>query len=153
MPITLKDDIVVELALLQKNGIITTLPFSKNAIPIIEQRKQSGKLLLLVDLRELNTLSADNYIMNNHPVSILTDAAQHMAVKNLFCKLHCSQAYHCLQMTDQQSIKLFAFNFASRTFAYRRMAQGLSRSLLPFRSFIRGISRPSHQNRSMCSKR
>ena len=40
-------------------------------------------------------------------------------------------------MTDQQSIELLAFNFASRTFAYRRLAQGLSRSLSAFSSFIR----------------
>ena len=60
-----------------------------------------------------------------------------MAGKNLFCKLDCSQAYHCLQMADQQSIELLAFNFASRTFAYRRLAQGLSRSLSAFSSFIR----------------
>ena len=40
-------------------------------------------------------------------------------------------------MTDQQSIELLAFNFASRTFAYRRLAQGLSRSLSAFSSFKR----------------
>ena len=60
-----------------------------------------------------------------------------MAGKNLFCKLDCSQAYHCLQMADQQSIELLPFNFASRTFAYRSLAQGLRRSLSAFSSFIR----------------
>ena len=132
-PINLKDDILVE----HKYGIITTLPFSKYASPIFAQRKPNGKLRLLLDLRKINTLIADDYINNNHPVSTLTDAAQHMAGKNLFCKLDCSQAYHCLQMADQQSIELLAFNFASRTFAYRRLAQGLSRSLPAFSSFIR----------------
>ena len=136
-PINLKDDILVELALLHKYGIIITLRFSKYASPIFAQRKPNGELRLLVDLRKINTLIADDYINNNQPVSTLTDAAQHMAEKNLFCKLDCSQAYHCLQMADQQSIELFAFNFASRTFAYRRLAQGLSRSLSAFSSFIR----------------
>ena len=70
-------------------------------------------------------------------MSTLTDAAQHMAGKKLFCKLDCSQAYHCLQMADYQSIQMLAFNFASRTFAYKRLAQGLSRSLSAFSSFIR----------------
>ena len=55
----------------------------------------------------------------------------------MFCKLDCSQAYHCLQMADYQSIELFAFNFASRTFAYRRLAQGLNLSLPTVSSFIR----------------
>ena len=67
----------------------------------------------------------------------MTDAAQHVAGNNLFCKLDCSQAYHCIQMADQQSVELLAFNFASRTFAYRRLEQGLIRSLSAFSSFIR----------------
>ena len=70
-------------------------------------------------------------------MSTLTDAAQHMAGKKLFCKLECSQAYHCLQMADQRSIEMLAFNFDSRTFAYRRLAQGLSRALSAFSSFMR----------------
>ena len=74
---------------------------------------------------------------NNHPVSTLSDAAQHMAGKKPCCKLDCSQAYHCLQMADYQSIQMLDFNFASRTFAYRRLAQGLSRSLSAFSSFMR----------------
>ena len=40
-------------------------------------------------------------------------------------------------MADQQSIEILAINFASRTFAYQRLAQGLSRSLSSFLSFLR----------------
>ena len=81
VPINLKDKVLVELALVHTYGIITTLPFSKYASPITAQRKPNGKLRLLVDLRKKNTLIADDYINNNHPVSTLTDAAQHMAGK------------------------------------------------------------------------
>ena len=137
VPINLKEDLTVELALMHRYGIITTLPFSKYASPIFAQRKPNGKLRLLVDLRKINALIADDYINNNHPVSTLSDAAQHLAGKKLFCKLDCSQAYHCLQMADQRSVELLAFNFASRTFAYRRLAQGLSRALSAFSSFMR----------------
>ena len=136
-PVTLKEDILVELALLHKYGIITTLPFSKYASPIFAQKKTNGKLRLLVDLRKINNHISDDYINNNHPVSTLTDAAQHMAGKKLFCKLDCSQAYHCLPIADQRSIEMLAFNFASSTFAYRRLAQGLSRALSAFSSFLR----------------
>ena len=137
VPINLKDDFTVELALMHKHGIITTLPFSKYASPIFAQRKPNGKLRLLVDLRKINALISDDYINNNHPISTLSDAAQHLAGKQLFCKLDCSQAYHCLQMADQRSLEFLAFNFASRTFAYRRLAQGLSRALSAFSSFMR----------------
>ena len=136
-PINLKEDLTVELALMHYFGIITTLPFSKYASPIFAQRKPNGRLRLLVDLRKINNLISDDYINNNHPVSTLTDAAQHLAGKKLFCKLDCSQAYHVLQMADQTSVQLLAFNFASRTFAYLRLAQGLSRSLSSFSSFMR----------------
>ena len=137
VPINLKEDLTVELALMHRYGIITTLPFSKYASPIFAQRKPNGKLRLLVDLRKINALISDDYINNNHPVSTLSDAAQHLAGKQLFCKLDCSQAYHCLQMADQRSIEMLAFNFASRTFAYKRLAQGLSRALSAFSSFMR----------------
>ena len=100
-PINFKDDILVELAPLYKYGVNTTLPVSKYASPIFAQGKPNVKLRRLVDLRKRNTLIADDYITNNHPVSTLTDAAQHMAGKIQFCKLDCSQAYHCLQMADQ----------------------------------------------------
>ena len=56
--------------------------------------------------------------------------------KTFFCKPDCSQAYHCFQMADQQSIEIFAFYFASKTFAHRRLAQGLSRSISAFSSFV-----------------
>ena len=142
MPIHLKEDLNVELALMHKYRIITVLPFSKYASPIFAQRKPNGKIRLLVDLRKINILIADDYTNNNHPVSTLSDAAQHLAGKSLFCKLDCSQTYHCLQMADQRSVELLAFNFASRTFAYKRLAQGLSRSVSAFSSFMREYLEP-----------
>ena len=42
VPINLKDDILVELALLHKYGIITSLHFCKYASPIFAQSKQMG---------------------------------------------------------------------------------------------------------------
>ena len=137
MPIHLKEDLIVKLALMHKYGIITVLPFSKYASPIFAQRKPNGKLRLLVDLRKINCLIAVDYTNNNHPVSTLSDAAQHLAGKSLFRQLDWSQAYHCLQMADQRSVEMLAFNFASRTFAYKRLAQGLSRSVSAFSSFMR----------------
>ena len=137
LPIYLKEDLIVELALMHKYWIITVLPFPKYASPTFAQRKPNGNLRLLVDLRKINTLIADDYTNNNHPVSTLSDAAQHLAGKSLFCKADCSQAYHCLQMAYQRSVEMLAFNFASRTFAYKRLAQGLSRYVSAFSSFKR----------------
>ena len=79
MPIHLKEDLVVELALMQKYGIITLLPFSKYASPIFAKRKPNGKLRLLLYLRKIYSLIAENYTNNNHPISTLSDATQHLA--------------------------------------------------------------------------
>ena len=130
-----KENQIVELALMHKYGIITVLTLSKYASPVLAQRKPKGKLRLPVDLRKMNSLIADDYTNSNHPVSTLSDAAQHLAGKSLFCKLDCSQAYQCWQMADQRSVELLGFDFASRTFAYKRLAQNLSGSA--FSSFMR----------------
>ena len=137
MSIHLEEDLIVELALMHKYGIITVLPFSKYASPTFAKRKPSGKLRFLVHLRKTSSLIADDCTNNNHPVSTWSDAAQHLAGKSLFFKLDCSRAYHCLQMADQRSTEMLAFNFASRTFAYKRLAQGLSRSVSAFSNFQR----------------
>ena len=83
VPINLKEDLTVELAVRHRYGIITTLLFSKYASPIFAQRKPNDKLRLLVDLRKINALIADDYIKNNHPISSLSDAPQHIAEKSV----------------------------------------------------------------------
>ena len=118
-------------------GIITTLPYSKYSLPIFAQCKPNGKLRILVDLRRINHLLKNDYNQHNHPVTTIIKSAQHMAGKKYFCKLDCSQTYHCLEMADEQSVQLLAFNFGSRTFAYLRLAQGLNRSLSAFNSTVR----------------
>ena len=90
-----------------------------------------------MDIRKINTLIADNYKSNTHPASTLSDAAEHLAEKFLICNLDYSQAYHCLQMADQQSVQMLVFNFDSRPFDYKRLAQGLSRSVSAFTRIIR----------------
>ena len=75
----LKNDLVVELALMQEYGIITTLPYSKYSSPIFEQRKPNGKLRIVVDLRRINHILKNDYNQHNHPVTTIADAAQHMA--------------------------------------------------------------------------
>ncbi len=85
----------------------------------------------------MNHLLRHDYDNNKYPIPTLTDSASHMAGKDFSGKIDCSQAYHCLQMADDESVQLLALNFASRTFAYKRLAQGLSRSVSAFSSFMR----------------
>ena len=121
---------------MQYYEIITTLPFSKYSSPIFAQRKSSGKLRILIDLRRINHLLRHDYTNNNLPIPTMTDAAAHLAGKKIFAKMDCSQAYFSMQMADELSVQLLAFNFGGRTFAFKRLAQGLSRSPTAFSSCV-----------------
>ena len=90
MPFHLKEDLIVKLALMHKYGIITVLLFSKYASLIFAHRKPNGKLRLFVDLKKISSLIADDTTNNNHPAGIMSDAAQYLSGKPLFCKLDCS---------------------------------------------------------------
>ena len=105
-PIHLREDILVELALLQYKGIITTLPYSNYSSPIFAQRKPSGALRLLIDLRRANQLIRHDHDSHIFPITTLADASGHLAGKKLFAKLDCSQAYHALKMADPVSVQL-----------------------------------------------
>ena len=59
-----------------------------------------------------------NYGEHNYPVTTIADAAHHLVGKKNFCELDCSQAYHCIQMAEEQSAQLLSFSFGSSTFAY-----------------------------------
>ena len=66
----------------------------------------------------------------------MSDASAHLAGKKIFAKMDCSQAYFSMQMADEKSVQLLAFNFGGRTFAFKRLAQGLNRSPTAFSSCV-----------------
>ena len=86
-PIHLPDEMMVELALLQYYGIITTLTNLKYSSPIFAQRKPSGKLRMLHDLRRINHLLRHDYANHNFPISNMTDAVNHFAGKEIVHKI------------------------------------------------------------------
>ena len=136
-PIPLRDELIVELVLMHYFNLVTTLSHSKYSSPVFAQRKSSGKFRILIDLRRINHLLRNDYINTNFPISNMSDASNHFAGKTLFTKLDCSQAYHWVQMADDLSFQFLAFNFASRTYAYKCLTQGLSKSVTGFSAFIR----------------
>ena len=53
-------------------------------------------------------------------------------------------------MANQRSVEMLAFNFPSRTFAYKKLAQGLSRSTSAFSKLHAWVLGPSRQSWPMC---
>ena len=147
MPIHLKENLIVQLALRHKYRISMVLPFSKYAGHIFPQRKPNGKLRLVVDLRKINSLVADHYINNNHAFGILWDAAHHLARKSLFCKTECSQACDCLQMVVQRSVEFLAEPPLQQTCI---RSQQIPVCLFKFHAWVVG---PSCQSWLICSLR
>ena len=62
----------------------------------------------------------------------MTDATADLAGKKIFAKMDFSQAYFSMQMTDELSIHLLAFNFGGQTFAFKQF----SRSSTAFSSCV-----------------
>ena len=114
--------------------LITTLSHSKYSSPLFAHRKESGRLRLLIDLRRVNHLLKNDYLNANFLISNMTDATKHFAGKSYFTKLDCSQAYHCVQIADERSFWHSNFH---QEHAYKCLAQGLSKSVTGFSSFIR----------------
>ena len=141
-PIHIRQELQVELALLENFGTITSLIHSKYSTPIFAHSKPNGKQRILVDSRELNHLFLHDYHNNNFPTSTRADTTADFAERSIFCKLDCSQAYHCVQMPDPLSIQLLAFNVASKTMAYQRLARGLNRSVTGLSTFVRNYLEP-----------
>ena len=81
-PTHLREDLIVEFALMQCYGVITTLPYSKYSSPLIAQRKPSGARRLLIDVRRVNQLIRHDYDSHKFPMTTLADASAHLAGKN-----------------------------------------------------------------------
>ena len=84
-PIHLRDEILVELALMQYYDTVTLLPKSKYSRPILAQRKSSGKLRILIDLRRVIHLLRNDYSNNNFPTSNMTDATPFITLQEKLC--------------------------------------------------------------------
>ena len=97
---------------------------------------------MLIDLRRINHSLKNDYLNTNFPISNMTDASNQFAGKKLFTKLDCSQAFHFVQMADDISVQFLTFNFSSRNYAYKCLAQGLNKSLTGYSSFIRHYLEP-----------
>ena len=142
-PIHLRDEILIEIALLQSFNIITKLSHSNYSSPIFVHRKSPGKLRIPIDLVKVIHLLRPEYLYSNFPISNTTDATNYFAGKCLFCKLICSQAYHCVQLADDLSVLLLALNFACGKIAYNCLAQGLNKSVTGLSSFFKHYLDPS----------
>ena len=120
--IELEEDLIVDLALMHISGTMTVKLLSENANRFFPQGKPNEKPFLMVELMRINSLNADEYTNNTHPLDTFSDAAQHLAGLSFFCKLECFEAYHCLQMVDQRSVARLVVKFRQQDISPKRFA-------------------------------
>ena len=148
VPVQLMEDMRCELAWMQFYGLIGTLNYSKYSSPIFAQRKSNGNLRLLIDLRRINHLLRHDYDNHNFPLSTLADAGNHLAGKKYLASLDASQAFHGISVDGLLSQQMLGFNFDGRAYGFKRLAQGLARSVSAFSSFMRKyLDKPIAANR------
>ena len=94
-PIHLRNELQVEVALMHYYGLITTLSQSRYNSHLFAQRKNSGRLRLLIDLRKVNRLLKNDYFNTNFPISNMSDAINYFAGKKLCTKLDFSSIPLC----------------------------------------------------------
>ena len=125
-PIDLREDFLVELALLQYYGILTCLPNTKCSRPILTQCKPSDALRVMIVSKNVTQMNRHYHDSHNFPVTTLADAGAHLAGNNLLAKIDRSQSLHVLKMADPKSVQFLSSDFMLRTFANLRLAKGLS---------------------------
>ena len=112
----------------------------ERSIPIYEEGPPTPiqlRLELQVELALMHYYGLITTLSQSRYISPLFPQRKNSGRLRLLTKLDCSQAYKCVQMADDISVQLVAINFASRTYAYNCLAQGLNNSLTRFSSFIR----------------
>ena len=133
----MRGEIHVQLALFHYFGHITTLTYSKYSSLSFAQRRNERKFRLLSHLHLINHLFRKNYHNTKWPISNLHDVINHFVRKRIFTQIDCSQFHHCVQIANGSSVPILAFIHSSRTYEYKRLAMGLSKSVTGCSSFIR----------------
>ena len=117
--------------------MLPTYRLANTHVPFSRKGSQTVNYASSLIHQKVNNLIKEDYLNNNHPLGTLSDAAHEMTEKKLLRELDCSRAYQCLQLAHQRCPEILAFNFASRTFTYRRrQAQDLNRFSSAFPIFL-----------------
>ena len=79
--IRIKNHFQVKLTPIDESPVYNQILPTSIKFEHIWTNKPNGKSRLLVDLRNIKNLTADDFIKNNHLVSTVTDSTRHMAVE------------------------------------------------------------------------
>ena len=138
MPIHLEDNLFVKFSLMHKNRIITNLPFlKKTQVPFLHRGNPTEKFASLW-ISGKSTPWLQMIILTRMTQSALCQMHHRTWQGNLYsASLIAFKPLTVCRWRTSGQWNLLAFNFATEVFDYRRLPQGLSRSMSAFSSFMR----------------
>lgn len=122
VPYALKDKVEKELQRLEDEGIISQIPYSDHATPIVPVVKPNGSIRICGDYKVTTNqmIDADKY-----PLPRAEDIFAKLANCTIFSRLDMKDAYNQLEL-DEPSKKFVVINTTKGLFSYNRLPFGIA---------------------------
>ncbi|XP_062702811.1 uncharacterized protein K02A2.6-like [Aedes albopictus] len=121
VPYASTEKIEAELDRLQSLGIISPIPYSEWAAPIVAVRKPNGKVRICADY---STGLNEALEPNQHPLPLPQDLFTKLAGKKYFTQIDLSDAYLQVEVTEE-SRKMLSINTHKGLFQFNRLSPGV----------------------------
>jgi transposase InsO family protein len=122
VPFALKSKVDLELDYMIKEGIITSVRYSKWAAPIVPVLKPNGRIRICGDYK----VTANKAILcDTYPLPKIKELLSRIAGGKYFAKLDLSNAFNQLEL-DEGSKEITTINTHRGLFQYNRMCYGIS---------------------------
>lgn len=122
VPYTMKPKLDKALDSLQKDGIISPVPYSPWAAPVVPVLKSDGSIRVCGDYKVTVNKAVK---LDSYPIPKLDDLFSSLAGGSIFSKLDMSQAYCQLEL-DEESKAYTVINTHRGLFRYNRLCFGIS---------------------------
>ena len=124
VPVHLKDQLDDELSLLERQGIITPISFSKSASPVVWVRKPNGRYRMCIDFKA--TLNA-NIQSDAYPLPTVEEIFARIGNSCKFAKIDLTSAYSQIKL-DEHAADLSVINTHRGLFRLERLQMGMKNS-------------------------
>lgn len=132
LPYALRDKVDHELQQMEDTGVITKIPTSEWASPLVVVPKPDGRVRITGDFK--NTVNSQ-LCVTQYPLAIPDDIYANLAGCSVFSKLDGSNAYHQLEL-DENSKNFLVINTHRGLYRYNVLPQGIASSPAIFQCFM-----------------
>ena len=124
VPVHLKEQLDEELSILERQGIISPLSYSKSASPVVWVRKPNGRYRMCVDFKA--TMNA-NIQSDAYPMPTVEEIFARIGNSCKFAKIDLTSAYSQIKL-DEHAAELSVINTHKGLFRINRLQMGMKNS-------------------------